>query len=87
MLAIEEIFTEISPLKPLEKLQLIEKILDSLNQPVNLQKKYGQTKQKTESKPMKTDLSLQLTKMMCLINIKENNAKSSIFKISPTRAR
>ena len=33
MLAIEQIFTEISPLKPLDKLQLIEKILNSLNQP------------------------------------------------------
>ncbi len=33
MLAIEEIFTEISPLKPLDKLRLIEKILNSLNQP------------------------------------------------------
>ena len=32
MLAIEQIFTEISPLKPLDKLQLIEKILNSLNQ-------------------------------------------------------
>ncbi len=33
MLAIEQILAEISPLKPLEKLQLIEKILISLNQP------------------------------------------------------
>jgi putative addiction module component (TIGR02574 family) len=33
MLAIEQIFNDISPLKPLDKLQLIEKILNSLNQP------------------------------------------------------
>ncbi len=33
MLAIEDIFTEISSLKPLDKLRLIEKILNSLNQP------------------------------------------------------
>ena len=33
MLAIEQIFNEISPLKPIDKLQLIEKILISLNQP------------------------------------------------------
>jgi len=33
MLAIEQIFNEISPLKPLDKLQLIERILTSLNQP------------------------------------------------------
>jgi putative addiction module component (TIGR02574 family) len=33
MLAIEQIFNEISPLKPLDKLQLIERILASLNQP------------------------------------------------------
>lgn len=31
MLAVEHILDEISPLKPVEKLQLIEKILDSLN--------------------------------------------------------
>ena len=35
MLAIEQIFNEISPLRPLDKLQLIEKILSSLNQPSN----------------------------------------------------
>lgn len=33
MLAIEQIITEISPLKPLDKLRLIEQILASLNQP------------------------------------------------------
>jgi len=33
MLAIEQILNEISPLKPLDKLQLIDKILASLNQP------------------------------------------------------
>lgn len=33
MLAVEQIFTEISLMKPLDKLQLIEKILNSLNQP------------------------------------------------------
>jgi len=32
MLAIEQILNEISPLKPLDKLQLIDKILASLNQ-------------------------------------------------------
>jgi putative addiction module component (TIGR02574 family) len=31
MLAVEHIFNEISPLKPVEKLQLIDKILNSLN--------------------------------------------------------
>ena len=31
MLAAEHIFNEISPLKPVEKLQLIDKILNSLN--------------------------------------------------------
>ena len=35
MLAIEQILNEISPLKPLDKLQLIDKILASLNQPNN----------------------------------------------------
>jgi putative addiction module component (TIGR02574 family) len=33
MSAIEQILNEISPLKPLDKLQLIDKILASLNQP------------------------------------------------------
>ena len=31
MLVVEHIFNEISPLKPVEKLQLIDKILNSLN--------------------------------------------------------
>jgi putative addiction module component (TIGR02574 family) len=31
MLAVELIFNEVSPLKPVEKLQLIDKILNSLN--------------------------------------------------------
>jgi len=31
MLAVEQIFNEILPLKPVEKLQLIDKILNSLN--------------------------------------------------------
>ena len=33
MSAIDQILNEISPLKPLDKLQLIDKILASLNQP------------------------------------------------------
>jgi len=33
MLAVEQAFAEISSMKPLDKLQLIEKILGSLNQP------------------------------------------------------
>lgn len=33
MLAIENILVEISPLKPVEKLKLVDEILNSLNQP------------------------------------------------------
>lgn len=33
MLAIENILTEISPLKPVEKLKLVDETLNSLNQP------------------------------------------------------
>ena len=33
MIAIDQIITEISPMRPLEKIKLVDKILKSLNQP------------------------------------------------------
>jgi len=32
MLAVEQIFNEISPMKPIEKIKLVDKILSSINQ-------------------------------------------------------